>query len=111
MSGRDRPLKIREAADALGVDYGTIRGAIEQGILAAEQVEGSYRIQPADLDAYRVRTAPRPTAETSREPGSNPLPSPELPEARAFTEMARRWVRRPSPPQPAVRRKVRPPED
>jgi excisionase family DNA binding protein len=106
MIEEDRPLKIREAAERLGVDYGTIRGAIEQGLLPAIRQGDSFRILPADLLDYLERTAtppPEPKAEPpAREPSAE---SRELIEAREFAERARRWARRPAggttpPPAP-----------
>ena len=43
---------IKEAAARLGVSYGTIRNAILAGKLAAFKILGTYRIRPADLDAF-----------------------------------------------------------
>src|SRR4051812_13539548 len=92
MSEEDRPLKIREAAERLGVDYGTIRGAIERGLLPAIRHEQSFRILPADLLAYRERIA---TPTNPPEPPAPELEAPgELDEAREYAERARRWVRR-----------------
>ncbi len=52
---------IKEAAAKLGVSYGTIRNAILAGKLAAFKILGTYRIQPADLDAFaRDQLVPAP---------------------------------------------------
>jgi excisionase family DNA binding protein len=50
-----KAFKIREAADELGVSYGTIRNAIRRGRLIAYRFEGTFRILPVDLSAYRDR--------------------------------------------------------
>lgn len=51
------PLSAREAAAALGVNERTIRRAIAKGTLVADKLGGAYRIDPAALAEYRVRTA------------------------------------------------------
>lgn len=58
---KDR-LSVREAADAAGVSEATIRRRIKSGVIANARVDadGTWRIDPADLDAVRV--APRPAA-------------------------------------------------
>src|SRR5262245_39067498 len=48
---------IKEAAERLRVSYNTIRGAILAGRLKAYRFGargGTYRIDPADLEAYRA---------------------------------------------------------
>jgi excisionase family DNA binding protein len=96
MIEEERPLKIREAADRLGVDYGTIRGAIEQGLLSAIRHEEGFRVLPADLLAYRDRISARPPEPEVETPTPEPPASRELDEAREFAARAKRWVRRPA---------------
>ena len=95
MNDQDKPLKIREAADRLGVDYGTIRGAIERGLLPAVRQEDSFRILPADLAAYRDRVAAGPPRPVPRPKRARAARLPGADRARAFAEKATRWVRRP----------------
>ncbi len=90
----DKPLKIREAADRLGLDYATVRGAIEAGELKAIPFESSFRIRPADLAEYRDRGRPRPPRAKRPPIASEPAPeTPEQEAARLFAEQARRWSR------------------
>ena len=53
----ERSLTIREAAAALHVSYGTVYAAIHTGRLRAYKFGsrgGTYRIDPADLEAYKA---------------------------------------------------------
>jgi excisionase family DNA binding protein len=100
MTEDEKPLKIREAADRLGVDYGTIRGAIEQGLLPAIRQDEALRVLPSDLIAYRERIAIRPPEPKVESPTPEPPASQELDEAREFAARARRWVRRPAVGRP-----------
>lgn len=45
-------LTITQVANRLSVAYGTIRNAILSGRLTAYKIMGTYRIRPADLDAF-----------------------------------------------------------
>ena len=95
MDEEEKPLKIREVADRLGLDYATVRGAIEAGTLKAHPFEGSFRIRPADLAEYRDRNRPRPPKERRQPPSPEPVPeSPEMEAARLFAERAKRWAKR-----------------
>ena len=60
--------KIREAAEQLGVSYGTIRNAIEWGRLTAYRIEGAFRIAPVDLSAYLARCETRRPAPVVKAP-------------------------------------------
>lgn len=110
MGEDEKPLKVREAADRLGVDYGTIRGAIEQGSLIATDHQGSYRIRPEDLAAYREGLS-RPLSTKSRPSKPGPPASPELADARSFAEQIKRWTRRPGLGQPGRSEGKKPGED
>ena len=95
MDEEEKPLKIREAADRLGLDYATVRGAIEAGTLKAHPFEGSFRVRPADLADFHSRTQPRSPKERRRLPSPEPVPeSPEMEAARLFAERAKRWAKR-----------------
>lgn len=70
-------LTINQAAGQLSVAYGTIRNAILAGRLAAYKIMSTYRIRPADLDAYvescrieRGRQANRPPAPGAKAGGA-----------------------------------------
>ena len=68
---------IKEAAEKLRVSYGTIRGAILAGRLKAYRFGargGTYRIDPADLEAYRascMTTKQEPAASKKRAGGGS----------------------------------------
>ena len=51
----ERPLKLREAADRLGVSPDTMRRWIKAGVVPAFRVgvAGQYRIRQVDLEAAR----------------------------------------------------------
>ncbi len=65
----NKPLTIAEAADILGVSYGIVYAAIQTGQLRAYRYTkrrksgkptGTYRIDPADLEAYKASCATEP---------------------------------------------------
>lgn len=67
--GHDPPLAVREAARRAGVNERTVRRAITDGRLRAEQIHGSYHIAPADFTAWmsaRRVPAGTPTQTASR---------------------------------------------
>ena len=68
---RTKPLKIREAAEILGVGETTVRAEVHAGRIRATRIRGTYRIDPADLDEYR-RASVVEKAEPTRKP---PAPS------------------------------------
>jgi MerR family transcriptional regulator, light-induced transcriptional regulator len=72
-------LTLHEAADRLGVHYMTVYRRVRLGMLPAQKVGGSWRIDPADLAGQRAGTNPAggPTTGT-------PAPTPaSLPKRRA----------------------------
>lgn len=92
-----KPLKIREAAELLGLGYETVRSEIVAGRLRASKFRGTYRIEPADLAAYREAAvigerAPRPKLATG-----GPSAFKKLDGARTLAAWRERGVRLPSP--------------
>ena len=71
----DGLLTLSDAADRLGVHYMTVYRRVRLGMLPARKVNGSWRIDPADLAGQRagantaggptVRTTPAPSAASS----------------------------------------------
>jgi excisionase family DNA binding protein len=65
-------ITLGQAAKQLGVSKSTLSKYIHQGKLSAQkQADGSYRIDPAELD--RVRTVLRPHPEPSAEHSDTPV--------------------------------------
>ena len=46
-------MTLQEAADALGVHYMTAYRYVRLGLLHAEKIGGSWRVETADLDDFR----------------------------------------------------------
>lgn len=69
-SGLDDQIDLQAAADRLGVHYQTAYRWVRSGKLAAELIDGSYRINPAELDALETR---RRTPAAHRPPSGERL--------------------------------------
>lgn len=57
-------MTLQEAADALGVHYMTAYRYVRLGLLHAEKVGGSWRVEAADLDDFRKRRKGTPASGT-----------------------------------------------
>jgi hypothetical protein len=88
---RGEGLTLREAAAAVGLSMGTLRGHIREGRLAAEQVTGKYgpeyRIRPAVLAAFAAeRLGKTLDAATLRRPRTGVDGAPMAADARELYE-------------------------
>ena len=79
---RERLLKAREAAAALGVSERAIRRAIARGELRATKQAGVFHIASADLAAYQ-RSQAQPAASPTRGPQPNKAVAPRRGRERA----------------------------
>ena len=63
----DIQLTLHEAADLLGVHYMTAYRYVRLGLLDAEKVRGSWRVERTDLDAFRTNAIPGRSHDCSRD--------------------------------------------
>ena len=66
----DRLVTLHEAAHRLGVHYMTAYRYVRLGLLAAHKEGGTWRVSPADLDAFVARATAPPTSSSGSASGA-----------------------------------------
>jgi excisionase family DNA binding protein len=59
-------IETSKAAKRLGVDVETVRRLIRQGRLGAVRIGGEYRIDPAEIEAFKARQSQERIAPRGR---------------------------------------------